>query len=189
MIISRSIPLVEVRGRTLEGFAYEYAHPSKVTDDQGATYYYEQLLRDCDRKTIRDRASTGHSFPLQVWHGTTSNKGVMPPDEIGEVEFRPTDEGLAYKAVLSRGRLADEMLDMVDDETARDVSVSYKPMRDIEGTHDGYVLVSRAEIALKELSLCPTGTAQHDGAKVLVMRSSNARPSAAEIRLRLLDLA
>lgn len=151
-------------------------------------HYYVQLLRGCDRKTIADRVTTGASFPLQVWHGTTSNRGHMPPDEIGEVEFAPTDDGLAYRAVLDRSRLADEMLELVNDDTARDVSVSYRPLGDIDDAHDGYQLVSRAEIALRELSLYPSGTGQHDGARVLVVRSTDVRPTAAEIRLRLLGL-
>lgn len=188
MIVNRALPLVEVRGRTLEGVAYQYGHPSLVTDD-GSDFYFEQMLRDADRKSIRDRCGAG--FPLLIWHSQTSNRGQFPPDPIGEVAFAPTDDGLSYRAVLNRSRLADEMLELVADDTARDVSVSYRPIRDIDGVHDGRPLVSRAEIALKELSICPTGTAQHAGAKVLVMRSTpTVSPSVTTVaaRLRLLGL-
>jgi hypothetical protein len=189
MIVSRSLPLVEVRGRTLEGVAYQYGLPSLVTDD-GTDFYFEQLLRDADKKSIRDRAASGGHFPLLIWHSQTTNRGEFPPDPIGEVEFRPTADALAYKAVLDRSRLADEMLELVADETARDVSVSYKPLRDIDGVHEGRQLVSRAEIALRELSVCPTGTGQHEGARVLVMRSTAAPASRLDVeaRLRLLHL-
>lgn len=188
MIISRSIPLIGVEGRTLEGVAYHYVKPSLVTDDGGETHYYEQLLNDADTKTIRDRAEG--TFPLLIWHSRTSNAGHFPTQSIGDVTFRPTEEACEFTAVLSRSKLADEMLELVQDETARDTSVSYKPLRDIEGVWEGRPLVSRAEIALRELSLCPTGTAQHDGAKVLVMRATDALPNRSDItaRLRLLDL-
>lgn len=185
MIISRAINAFEVTGRTLEGRAYGYGVPASVTDN-GTDRYFEQILHGADTKTIRDRA--GGAFPLLVWHSQSSNRGRMPSDEIGQVRFEPTEEGLDYTAVLSRSRLADEMLDMAKDGTAEDVSVSYKPLADIEGVHEGHRLVSRAEIALRELSLCPTGTGQHEGAKVLVMRATLARPSTVEARLRLLNL-
>lgn len=187
MIVSRAISLPEVAGRVLEGSAFNYAHPSNVTDD-GESYYLEQILQGADTKSIRDRA--GGTFPLLVWHSHTGNLGIMPPEEIGTVEFQPTDTHLAYKAVLNRSALADEMLEMVADETARDVSVSYRPLRDIEGVMEGKLLVSRAEIALRELSLCPTGTGQHADAKVLVMRATNAPLHRIDIeaRLRLLNL-
>lgn len=187
MIISRALPLVEVTGRVIEGHAYSYAHPAEVTDD-GESFYFEQILRDADRKTIRDRA--GGTFPLLIWHSRTANAGQFPTQSIGDVEFRPTGDHLAYRAVFDRSALADEMLELVADETARDVSVSFSPLRDIEGVLDGRPLVSRAEISLKELSLAPTGTGQHDGAKVLVMRATTAPPDRndALVRLRLLNL-
>jgi len=187
-VISRALPLVEVVGRTIEGVAYSYAQPSDVSDDGGETSYFEQILKGADTKTIRDRA--GGTFPLLIWHSRTSNAGHFPPQSIGEVVFEPGPEHLGYRAVLDRSKLADEMLELVADETARDVSVSYNPLRDVEGVHDGRLLVSRAEIALKELSLAPTGTGQHDGAKVLVMRATDAHPDRndALIRLRLLNL-
>lgn len=184
-IISRAVPIPTVTGRTLEGVAYQYAVPSLVSDDDGITSYYEQILTDADRKTIRDRAGT---FPLLIWHSRTSNRGKLPPDQIGEVTFRPAADALEYTAVVSRSRLGDEMLDLVRDGTAEDVSVSYRPLRDIEGVHEGRPLVSRAEIRLNELSLAPTGTGQHEGAKVLVMRAAPAVDDLLTARFRLLDL-
>lgn len=187
MIISRSLSIPDVTGRTLEGAAYRYGVPAEVTDN-GVDRYFEQILHGADAKTIADRA--GQEFPLLIWHSRSSNRGQLPAEEIGSVEFTPTAEGLDYRAVLSRSRNADQMLELVTDGTAEDVSVSYRPVRDIEGVHMGRPLVSRAEIALKELSLCPTGTGQHEGAKVLVMRATTDRSSIAAVsaRLRLLDL-
>jgi HK97 family phage prohead protease len=185
--LSRALPLIEVKGRTLEGVAYKYAHPSSVTDD-GEEFYYEQILRGADTKTIRDRAARGDSFPVLIWHSRTVNKGQLPPDSIGDVQFHPNDTELEFKAVLNRSRLADEMLELVDDEVARDTSVSFSPRRDIEGVHEGRLLLSRAEISLRELSLAPTGTGQHAGAKVLVMRATAAPDPEIDARLRLLNL-
>ena len=185
-IMSRAISLPEVAGRTLEGIAYKYSHPANVSDDDGRSRYWEEILHGADLKGITDR---GTAFPLLVWHSRTSNKGRMPAASIGEVEFRPTVDHLAYKAVMSRSALADEMLELVGDETARDVSVSFRALNAVEGLHAGERLVSRSMIKLRELSLCPTGTGQHADAKVLVMRATDARPmSDFDVRLRLLNL-
>jgi phage head maturation protease len=187
-IISRAVPIPEVEGRTLIGRAYSYGLPASVTDDGGASRYFEQILHGADTKSIADRA--GGTFPLLIWHSQDANRGHFPTDEIGEVTFHPTEEGLDYTAVVSRGRLGDEMLELAKDGTAEDVSMTYRPLRNIEGVFEGHPLVSRAEIALKELSLCPTGTGQHEGAKVLVMRATTVVPDLADLdaRLRLLNL-
>lgn len=187
-IRTRALPLVELTGRTIEGVAYRYELPSSVTDD-GLEYYYEQMLRGCDTKTIRDRA--GGAFPLLVWHSRTTNRGLLPPDEVGQVQFTPREASLDFRAVLNRSRLADELRELIADDTARDVSVSFKPLRPVEGVHDGRLLVSHAAISLRELSVAPTGTGQHAGAEILVMRAAgmpDLAAASATARLRLLDL-
>ncbi len=189
MIVSRAITTeFNMTGRMLEGRAIPYVVPARVTDDGGRSHYFEQLLRGCSKKSILDRA--GSPFELVVWHGTTSNRGHMPAESIGDVRFTESEHGLDYVATVNRSALGDEMLEMAGDGLATDNSLSYRPIDDVNGVHDGELLVSRAVIALKDLSLCPAGTAQHPGSKVLVMRAVDAVPqmSAAEVRLRLLDL-
>lgn len=195
--LSRAVPLIERTGRTIEGIAYAYAHPSLVHDDNPLDPYYEQILRGADRKTIRDRAARGGHFPLLTWHAWTGMRGHMPPEQIGDVEFHPTDDHLEFKAVFRHNRTADEVLDMVadvDDPVASDVSATFKALRTIPGVHDGRTLLSRAEIAIVELSVAPTGTGQHDGARILVHRADTltadtiAREADLDARLRLLDL-
>jgi|GEM_PF-3885908 len=189
MILSRAIPtLPEITGRTIEGLAAPFMVPASVTDDGGASRYWEQILPEAANKTIADRQ--GGAFPLHVFHPLTSNKGRMPAERIGDVYFTPGADGLEFHATVDRSDLGDEMLDLVRDEVGDDVSLCMRPIRNIEGTYEGARLVSRAEIGIRELSLCPAGTAQHPGSKVLVMRASHAAATATEIaaRLRLLDL-
>lgn len=193
-ILSRAVAIPHVTGRTIEGVAYRYAHPSRVTDD-GHVFYLEQILSGADTKSIRDR---GGAFPLLVWHSRTVNRGKLPPQSIGQVQFRPVaDTQLEYTAVFDRSRLADEMLEMVaesldpsGDDLASDVSVSFRPLRPVESVVDGELLVSHAAIALRELSVVPTGTGQHADAKVLVMRAHGDAGTRTDIdaRLRLLGL-
>jgi hypothetical protein len=193
--ISRAIPLLERRGRIIEGVSYQYAVPSLVHDEDPEDLYYEQILRGADTKTIRDRAARRDTFPLLVWHSRSVNRGQFPPEQIGDVAFNATDEALEFKAVFRSGKVADEVLEMVPTDSnptgpAGDVSISYVPRFDIDGVHEGRRLVSRSEIAIRELSVCPTGTGLHDGARILVARAAAAKLDTAAIdaRLRLLDL-
>jgi hypothetical protein len=184
--LTRAVPLVAVTGRTLDGVAYRYGDPQLVTDD-GESHYFEQMLRDADKKTIRDRA--GKPFELLIWHSRSANLGQLPPESVGDVWFEPDEDECRFRAVVKRSRLGDEMLDMVNDGTGRDVSVGFVPRSTIPGVHDGRRLDSHAEIQIRELSLAPTGTGQYAGAEVLSVRALAApRPVDPTIRLRLLDL-
>lgn len=166
--LSRALSLDTFDGRTFEGTAYSYGHPSPVVDQEGR--YLEQFAPGCDRKTIRDRAGT---FPLLVWHSRSVNRGKFPPEEIGTVEFEVDADRLRYQAVLDRGPVADEMCSMVHDGTAGDVSVSFAPLRSFEHRvgEQGVRLVTRTEIALRELSLAPAGTAVHESSSIDLVRA------------------
>jgi hypothetical protein len=172
-ILSRAAPAPAiVEGRTLEGIAYRYDHPSKVTD--GGDPYFEEFLVGCDTKTIRDRGV----FPLGMWHPWSSNAGLMPAQPVGSVRFEPSDaeHALMFSATVSRTRLGDEALELVRDRASEDVSVSYRPVRERpRRASNGAIIIGRAEIAIRELSLAPTGLGQHDDAKVLVMRAHPAQ--------------
>lgn len=184
--LTRAITGYAVTGRTLEGVAYPYASPQRVTDD-GETFYFEQILHGADRKSIRDRA--GRAFELLIWHSRSSNRGALPPESVGEVWFEPGDDECRFRAVVKRSRLGDEMLDLVNDGTGRDVSIGMRPFQTVPGVYEGHRLDSHAEIGLRELSLAPTGTGQYEGAEVLTVRARTA-PKAVDplVRLRLLDL-
>lgn len=179
MIISRAaIVPPTVTGRTLEGIAYRYQHPSRVTDN-GRDFYLEEFVPGCDTKTITDRAV----FPVGWFHPWSSNAGVSPSQPLGAVTFRSsTDEGaLIFEARISQTRLGDEALELVRDRAAEDVSVSYKPITTRPGRRGADRLLSRTEIAIRELSLAPTGLGQHEDAKVLAVRATHRQEELAEV--------
>lgn len=170
MIINRAtleVPTLE--GRTLEGVAYRYDHPSRVSDD-GHDFYLEAFGFGCDAKTIADRAV----FPLGWWHPWSSNAGKSPSQPLGSVEFRPskTEGALLFTAGISRTRLGDEAIELVRDRAAEDVSVSYKPISSLRRRRGAEYVTTRTEIKIRELSLAPTGLGLHEDAKVLVMRAA-----------------
>lgn len=170
MIINRAtVEVPTLEGRTLEGVAYRYDHPSRVSDD-GREFYLEAFGVGCDSKTLADRAV----FPLGWWHPWSSNAGRSPEQPLGSVQFRPSaDEGaLMFTAGISRTRLGDEALELVRDRAAEDVSVSYKPISSLRRRRGAEFVTTRTEIKIRELSLAPTGLGLHEDAKVLVMRAA-----------------
>jgi hypothetical protein len=170
VIINRAtIERPTLEGRTLEGIAYRYDHPSRVSDD-GVEFYNEAFGFGCDAKTIADRAA----FPLGWWHPWSSNAGKSPTQPLGSVEFRPSkaENALLFTAGVSRTRLGDEALELVRDRAAEDVSVSYKPISSLRRRRGAEYVTVRTEIKIRELSLAPTGLGLHDDAKVLVMRAA-----------------
>lgn len=172
MILNRSASLdvAAVSGRTLEGIAYRYDHPSEVSDDGGRTRYLEEFGVGCDTKTIADR---GNVFPLGWFHPWSSNAGTVPSEPLGAVKFRPSkvEGALLFEAKVSQTRRGDESLELVRDRAAESVSVSYRPIEQRTRRHQGRSVVTRTEIAIRELSLAPTGLGQHEDAKVLAMRA------------------
>lgn len=173
MILNRSatLELGAVTGRTLEGISYRYDHPSKVSDDGGRTRYWEEFGWGCDTKTIADR---GNVFPLGWFHPWSSNAGVVPSEPLGSVRFRPSqvEQALMFEAKVSQTRRGDESLELVRDRAAESVSVSYRPIEQRQRRAGGRVITTRTEIAIRELSLAPTGLGLHEDAKVLVVRAA-----------------
>lgn len=172
MILNRSatLDLEAVTGRTLEGIAYRYEHPSQVSDDGGRTRYWEEFGFGCDAKTIADR---GNTFPLGWFHPWSSNAGLVPSEPLGAVKFRPSkvEGALLFEANVSKTRRGDESLELVRDRAAESVSVSYRPIEQRPRRAGARQIVTRTEIAIRELSLAPTGLGLHDDAKVLLVRA------------------
>ena len=159
-MINRATEISDYTGRTLEGVALRYERPSRVTDDGWQSSYYEEALRGADSKTLAERGS----FPLQRAHEAV---------QLGEVSFSHSDDesALMFTAELHRNAEADEILE--DIHAWSDVSIGFAAIRNAERFTDHHgKIVQRAEIALRELSLAPTGTGLAKGAEVLAVRSA-----------------
>lgn len=146
-------------GRTLIGVAFKWDHPSSVVDP-GTAAYLEEFTRGSVTKTLAERGS----FPLLKMHR-------LDTDPLGVARFTPAQEGLLFEAPMSRTVAADETLELVRDGAMGSVSVRFRPIHQRLRHSDAGSVVSRTEIALRELSLAPTGFGQHEGAGVLAVRS------------------
>ena len=153
-------------GRTLEGVAYRFDHPSRVVDP-GKPAYLEAFARGSATKTITER----QSFPVDYFHGLMSGtpgaRSRWSGEVFGGVVFRAGADGLEFTAKLSNTRGADEMLDLIIDGAIGDVSIAAYPIK----TSNRGGVTWRDEIAIAALSLAPVGMGQHDGAKVLAVRA------------------
>lgn len=160
-VLQRATEVADYTGRTLEGYAYRYERPSRVTDDSWQSSYYEEILKRADAKTLRE----GGSWPLLKYHDDS--------DVLGSVSFHHSDDegALMFRATVDHGAEGDAVLDDIDQW--RDVSVGFGVLRNSYRTteHHGRI-VQRAEIRLNELSLAPTGTGLTKGAEVTAVRAS-----------------
>jgi HK97 family phage prohead protease len=159
-MINRASEIADYTGRTLEGAAYRYDRPSRVTDDSWESSYYEEILRGADSKTLTEQGS----FPLLRAHESV---------QLGDVSFSHSDDesALMFTAQLHRNAEADAVLE--DIESWSDVSIGFAAIRNGERYSDHHgKIVQRAEIRLHELSLAPTGTGLTKGAEVLAIRSA-----------------
>ncbi|HWL44534.1 MAG TPA: hypothetical protein VNQ73_16460 [Ilumatobacter sp.] len=180
-MINRSTEIADHVGRTLEGIAYKYNHPSRVTDDGWHSSYYEELLRGSDARTLSHRAA----FPLTRLH--SAHGGVA----VGEVSFHRSDNerALLFRAVVDLGRDGDDLLAEIDQW--RDASVTFDPLRTTyRSTQYHGRITQRAEIRLAELALSPVGTGLAAGAEVTLVRSVQpGTPRLDELRRRRQSLA
>lgn len=153
---------VEADGRTLSGIAYFYDRSSMVSD--GGPAYLEQFSRTAANKTIKERGSVPLGY-LHPWSPTSRSD----PQPLGTAQFRNGSDGLEFTARLSNTSYANEMLELVNDGAVRDVSIGFLPIKSL--TKDAVTV--RTEIALRELSLVPTGFGAHTGASVMEVRADN----------------
>lgn len=160
--IYRASTIEEATGRTLEGVALRYERPSRVTDDQWRTSYLEEFARGSSAKTLAD---SGPIRPLLFMH-----KG----EPFGDVEFIDSADALLFRAVIEESDQGDQYLADIDQH--RDVSVGGKSIRTSkrQGTPEQGQIVRREEIALRELSLVPSGLGLTKGAEVELVRAAEA---------------
>ncbi len=172
ILFRSSLTLGAAEGRTLSGLAVPWDTPTMVRDliggQPGPRYLEAFAPQSCD---ITLRAQT----PRPVFVGHEYNYG--PADPIGAVTFSRSDAegGLVYEAPLSKTARADEMLELVNDGAMRSVSVGFTPRaasrRMLPGTGE---VTMRTEVALRELSLAPTGFGQYAEAGVSAVRDQLA---------------
>lgn len=156
--LTRSIDIT-ADGRTLEGLAFRWDHPSLVADP-GARPYLEEFARGSTDKTLRERGV----FPLLKYHRADR-------DPVGVVQFRPATEGLMFTAPLSSTTEASETLELVNDGALRSVSVRFTPIKQRRRASADGIVTTRTEVRLRELSLAPTGFGLHEGAMVTAVRA------------------
>lgn len=177
MTFNRSAEIGDFTGRTLEGIAYKYDRPSRVTDDNWATSYYEEVLSRADTRTLKSRAS----FPVDIQHDHAP---------IGQVAFqRSADErALMFTATIDRSTTGDKVLAEIEDWN--DVSVSFDALRNVtRSTPQHGPIIGRAEIRIDGLSLAATGTGLYKDAQVLHVRAAGAEtPRLSAVRKRLILL-
>lgn len=154
---------VSAEGRTLEGLAFRYDVPSRVSDD-GRTFYKEAY-----------RSSAGVGQPvvgLHLAHPTAKNVPLEPRtlDAFGTVEFTPTAEGLAFRAIVDDSPLGNAALIMLEaGGLSKQVSIGAKILTS-ENVRD---VTYRTQIEVFELSLLPNGQrGALTGAQIDVVRSA-----------------
>lgn len=155
----RSIDIEPGDGRELLGVAYKYDVPARVVDP-GRPPYFEEFTRSAASKTIRQRPSV----PLMIVH----DQNRLP---IGTASFEESADALLFRARVSETRDGDEALTLVNDGALRAVSVRFRPLGSRKRMTTVGPVTSRTEVAIRELSLAPTGFGQHPDAEVLVVRS------------------
>jgi hypothetical protein len=136
-------------GRTLVGLAVPFGVPLEVRDWDD---YTEVFVRGAFAKTIRDRAKP---VPLLLHHDHRRN-GVGKATKLTE-----TDRGLEAEFHLTPGvQSSDEALALVVDDVLTGLSIGFEPVLDELTRASGRTppadrdLITRTEVALREVSLC-----------------------------------
>lgn len=161
MILTRSTTDFDVAGdgRNLEGIAFHWDLPSLVQDDDHPAPYLEEFDPKAANQTLRMRAL----WPLFVEHQHLKGSA-------GEVLFERSAEGLMFRARTSDSRYAQLTLERVKAGELPEVSIGFRPVRQLRRSAPQGVITRRTEIAIAEMSLAREG--QHQGAKVLAIRSA-----------------
>lgn len=173
-----ALDIEETDGRTLTGKAFYFDMPSRVRDP-GTSPYMEEFARTSVTKTLQERA--GGIFPLFVSHDYSR-------DPVGAVRFTPGKDGLDFEARISKTIDGDEKLELINDGAMRSVSVGFRAVKNGSRRGPDGPITVRSEIALRELSLAPTGFAQHQGAEILAVRAVIETPRLDALRKRRIRL-
>lgn len=160
-ILFRALEIGDAVGRTLSGVAVPWDRPTTVRDKTGPAYVEAFAPQSADA-SIKQHAS----FPMFARHDYVQ-------DPLGVVVFQRSAEGLIYEAPLSKTARADEMLELVNDGAMRSVSIGFKPIHEVQRSIGSVnVRAYRTEVALRELSLAPTGFGQYAEAGVSAVRAT-----------------
>jgi HK97 family phage prohead protease len=167
-------------GRTLVGLAVPWDKPTRVRDLTGPAYFEEFAQTSAD-VSIRQRGT----FPVFVRHDYAA-------DPIGVVTFERSESGLMFSAPISKTPRGDEMLTLVNDGAMRSVSVGFRPLQTRRRMAAVGEVSTRTEVALRELSLAPTGFGQYPEATVDAVRTEQepeeGTPALDALRRRMLLL-
>ena len=148
-------------GRTLVGLAVPWEKPALVVDP-GSRPYLEEFKRSSTDRTL---AQHPDDFPVFVNHRRNE-------DPIGVVAFQRSDEGLIYEAPISKTSRGDEYLTLVEDGAMRSVSIGFRPISQMKRMSPEGAVTSRTEVALRELSIAPSGFGQYPDARVDSVRAT-----------------
>lgn len=170
-IINRAVTISNANfgDRILEGIAYSFDAPVSASDD-GRVQYLEEFARASADRSLSQR----RSFPLGLLHPWSPGAKTSPVP-LGAVTFERSDsEGaLLFRAKVSKTVPGDEALELYQDGALDDVSIGARPVRNTFRLSRAGRVVRREEIAIRELSLAPSGMGQRPEAKVLVARAAN----------------
>lgn len=135
-------------GLTLRGYAAVFNQPTRI-DNPAEGRFDEQIARGAFAKSINDGRK-----PVLMWaHGKDPAVGMVP---IGKIEsLREDDHGLFVEARLHDNAHTQPVRDAIASGAVTGMSFRFQPVRDRE-TYDGEVpLITRTEVALKELGPVP----------------------------------
>jgi len=164
----RSLVIGEAVGRTLSGLAVPWNTPQRVHDPGRPPYLEAFAPESCTR-------SLAHSptRDLFVRHNYTE-------DPIGTATFHRSAEGLMFEAPVARTQRGDEYLELINGGAMRSVSVGFRPIQHLTRSE----VTVRTEVALRELSLTPTGFGQYAEAGVTAVRDLTGDDAAEAAELR-----
>lgn len=152
-------------GRTLSGLAYPYDKPNVVRDVvRGAVgpRYREAFAPGSGDVSMRQHPD---GFPVFSRHDYAR-------DPFGIVTFKRSSEGTIFEAVLLNTTEGNDNLELVNSGLKRSVSVGFRPVKHITRAFPDGAARYRTEVALRELSLVPTGQGQYADAEVQAVREA-----------------
>lgn len=170
---------LDIRGRTVVGYAVPFGVPATVSDD-GRTSYTESFQRGAFTRTIAER---GDRVKFLALH---DRSGRMP---LGRATvLREESRGLYAELQVSRTAAGDEALELIKDGSLDGLSVGFVPVDQHTERTRGGLSVTRTAVRLNEISAVPVAT--WDDARILAVRAATApQLTLAERRLQLARVA